>query len=154
MIPDYKLYHGAVLAELVDVAKRTLSIGELVEEGRLSSYVLDGCVGLYVKHSAARMPPWQFTFTDGNRVALCELQRQTPRIFVVLVCWLDGMVCLSLDELATILGPAETQQGWVRVERRKNEWYAVSGAAAELPHKKPRGVAPLVEALSAGHAAT
>ena len=154
MIPDYKLYHGAVLAELVDEAKCTLSIAELREEGRLSSYVLNDRVGLYVKHSGTCMPPWQFTFTEGNSLTLRELQRQSATVFVVLVCWLDGMVCLSFDELAMILNSAGTQQEWVRVERRKNEWYGVSGSAAELPHKKPRGLAPLIEALSAAYAAT
>lgn len=147
MIPDYKLYQGAVLAELVDEAKRSLKIRELGEDGRLHSYVLDERVGLHIKHSAARMPPWQFTFTQANGLALLELRRAFPKVFVVLVCWLDGMVCVSFEELAELLDPA-TLQGWVRAERRKNEWYSVSGQRAGLDYKKPHGIGPLVEALA------
>jgi len=147
MIPDYKLYHGAVLAELVDGAKRTLSIRERVEEGRLGSYVLDDRVGLHIKHSAVRMPPWQFTFTPGNGRELLELRRTVSSVFVVLVCWLDGMVCLSLDELFEILGDEALPQGWVRAERKKNEWYGVSGPRAVLSAKKPQGLAQLIGAL-------
>jgi hypothetical protein len=149
MIPDYKLYHGAVLAELIDRAKQTVSIQELIEEGRLSSYVINSKVGVYVKHSAARMPPWQFTFSKANALALVQLRARAPRVFVVLVCWLDGMVCLSLEELALVLDTGKSQQAWIRAERRKSEWYSVSGAASGLPYKKPQGLAQLIEALNA-----
>lgn len=154
MIPDYKVYHGAVLAELIDEAGGALSIRELVDEGRLSSYVVNERIGFYVKHSAARMPPWQFTFTAGNRRALQELRRAAQQVFVVLVCWLDGMVCLSEDELRLVLGDADDQQGWVRIERRKYEWYAVSGGYGELPHKKPDGISVLIAALREPYTAT
>jgi hypothetical protein len=147
MIPDYKLYQGAVLAELIDDAKRAVNVRELVEEGRLHSYVLNERVGLHIKHSAGRLPPWLFTFTPANGVALAELRRTVSQVFVVLVCWLDGMVCLSLDELGQIVTNEQQPQGWVRAERRRNEWYAVSGSRGLLPYKKPHGLAPLVAAL-------
>lgn len=149
MISDYKLYHGAVLAELIDDVTSALSIQELREEGRLGAYVIDNRVGLYIKHSAARMPPWQFTFSKPNVLELMNLRQEASSVFVVFVCWLDGMVCLSLNELSLILGVGISEQAWVRVARRKNEWYSVSGAAAELPYKKPQGLAPLVEAVRA-----
>src|SRR5262245_48477816 len=128
MIADYKLYQGAVLAQLIDDAKKSVSVRELVEEGRLNSYVLDERIGMYIKHSAARLPPWQFTFTSANGESLMELRRAYSQVFVVLVCWLDGMVCLSLDELQGITAQEQPVQGWVRAERGKNEWYAVSGS--------------------------
>jgi hypothetical protein len=145
MIADYKLYHGAVLAELVDESTRTVGIRESVEEGRLHSYVLDERIGLHIKHSAARLPPWQFTFTPANGQSLEHLREQFGQVFVVLVCWLDGMVCLSLDELEQITAGARPVQGWVRAERSKNEWYSVSGQQAGL--KKPQGLSGLIDKL-------
>src|SRR5262245_12378703 len=147
MIPDYKLYQGAVLAELVDEAKQAVKVRELVEEGRLHSYVINERIGMHIKHSSARLPPWQFTFTAANGQSLLELRTAFSAVFVVLVCWLDGMVCLSLDELREIVADNHVPQGWVRAERRRNEWYAVSGSRALLPYKKPQGLGPLIEAL-------
>lgn len=59
------------------------------------------------------------------------------------------MVTLTLEEATSILTSGETEQAWIRIERRRNEWYAVSGGAAELPNKKPQGIQPLIQALSA-----
>ena len=69
-------------------------------------------------------------------------------MFIVFVCWLDGMMCASLDELTEILGAGISEQAWVRIQRRKNEWYSVSAAAGDLPYKKPQGLTILVDALT------
>lgn len=148
MIPEYKLYHGAVLAELVHRHPKGLCIDELIEEGRLSSYVLDGSIGLQVKHSTQKLYPWQFTFTKSNLVELLALRQRYKSVFVVLVCHTDGMVCLTIEEATAILAAGETDQAWIRVERRKGEWYAVWGGGAELPNKKPNGLDLLLEALA------
>lgn len=148
MIPDYKLYHGAVLAEIIDRHTRAVTIGELVEEGRLSSYILNGKVGLQIKHSTQRLHPWQFTFTKSNMRELLDLQQNYEAVFIALVCHTDGMVCLTLDELTEVLVAGESEQAWVRVDRRKGEWYSVSGGGGDLPSKKPKGVDLIVSFLS------
>ena len=147
MIAEYKLYHGAVLAELVDLLPRAVSINELDEEGRLSSYILDGRVGLQVKHSTQRLHPWQFTFTKSNGLELLSLSNIVPEVFVVLVCHTDGMACLTIREVTSILAAGESDQAWIRVDRRRNEMYTVSGAACELSSKKPNGIDPIVSAI-------
>ena len=70
MTSDYKLYQGAVFTELLDEIEKPLAIRVMREEGRLGSYVINNNVGLYIKHSAVRMSPWQFTFTKANALAL------------------------------------------------------------------------------------
>ena len=147
MIADYKLYQGAVLAQLIDDAAEGVTVRELVEGGRLHSYILNERIGLHIKHSAARLPPWQFTFTAANCVSLMQLRQEYKQVFVVLVCWLDGMVCLSIDEILEITEEEQPLQGWVRAERGKNEWYTISGPRAVLPYKKPQGLASLAQAL-------
>ena len=147
MIPEYKLYHGAVLAELVHSYPNAVSIDELVEEGRLTSYVLDNRIGLQIKHSSKRLNPWQFTFTPANYREIGFLQISHRNSFIVLVCHTDGMVCLTADEVISLLAFGESAQGWIRVSRRRNEWYSVSGGAAELPRKKPEGLDPIIACL-------
>ncbi len=149
MIPEYKLYHGAVLAELVDVLDQAVSINELVENGRLTSYVLDGRVGLQIKHAMQRISPWQFTFTPANVRGLGFLEMTHPKSFVVLVCRCEGMVCLRVDELGPLLAFGKGDQASVRVSRHRNHFYSITSGATELPTKKPDGLAPLIEALKA-----
>ncbi len=147
MTSDYKLYQGAVFAELLDEVDKPLSIRAVREEGRLGAYIIDDRVGLFIKHSAVRMSPWQFTFSKANALVLMELRTRAPKVFVVFVCWLDGMMCASLDELTETLGAGVSDQAWVRVERRRNKWYSVSGGAGNLSYKKPQGLTLLTEAL-------
>jgi hypothetical protein len=147
MIPEYKLYHGAVLAELIDKLVVDISIGELREDGRLSAYILNRQYGLYVKHSAQRMGPWQFTFSTANAHDLLQLRLRCDEVYVVLVCWVDGMVCLDLSEVANLLGMGNTDQAWIRAERLRGRSYSVSGSGGELPTKKPRGLSPLIDQL-------
>lgn len=147
MTSDYKLYQGAVFAELLDELDGPLSVRVMRDEGRIGAYVLNSRIGLFIKHSAVRMSPWQFTFSKANALALIELRKQAPKVFLVFVCWLDGMMCASLEELSEILGAGVSDQAWLRIERRKNQWYSVSGAAGDLPYKKPRGLGILIEAL-------
>lgn len=147
MIPEYKMYHGAVLAELVCVMTRPISVDELSEGGRLSSYVLDGRIGLHIKHSTQRLSPWHFTFTSQNYSELNELSTRCRGVFAVLVCNHDGMVCLPLSELLEITGEEVGEQSGIRITRRRGKWYSVSGHLADDPHKRPDGLGPVVAAL-------
>ena len=147
MIPAYKLYHGAVLAELVDKMKHGVLVDELVEDGRLTSYVLDGTVGLQIKHCLNRLSPWQFTFTAANARELGFLEMSHENSFVVLVCHSDGMVCLTTQEVLFLLSFGKGDQASIRVSRHRRELYAVSSGSAELPRKVADGVFPIVECL-------
>ncbi len=147
MIADYKFYHGVVLAELVNVRIGPLTIDELIEDGRLSSYVLDSRVGLQIKHCTNRLRPWQFTFTKANLLQLLSLQQQYKDVFIVFVCHDDGMVTLTLEEVTEILATGKSEQAWIRVDRRKNEWYGVTGGTAELSGKRPQGIQTIIQAL-------
>jgi hypothetical protein len=147
MIPEYKLYHGAVLAELVDCLDQSVSINELVENGRLTSYVLDDKVGLQIKHAMQRISPWQFTFTAANVRELGFLQMTHAKSFVVLVCHCEGMVCLRVEEVVSLLSFVKGDQASIRVSKHRNHFYSITSGATELPTKKPDGLGPLLEAL-------
>lgn len=147
MIPEYKLYHGAFLAELVQRIARPLLIDELAEPGRLSSYIINEDVGVQVKHSAQRMHPWPFTFTRSNLNEHDTLLSHCKAVFVVFVCHTDGMVCVPLGEVQSVLEIGDSDQAWIRIDRRKREWYCISGGRGELAGKKPRGLDILLSCL-------
>lgn len=147
MVPEYKLYHGAVLAELIDVADCDITIGELKEDGRLSSYTLNNSIGLHVKHSTARLAPWQFTITKANLSEWANLTKTFRKVYIVLVCHLDGIVALSIDEISTVIEACASEQAWVRIDRSRGKLYRVSGSGGNLPYKKSKGLSSIVQDL-------
>lgn len=147
MIPEYKRYQGAVLAEIVDGYPGAVSIQEWPGTGRLSCYVLNNSIGLHIKHSGARLRPWLFTFTQANFESIEMLGSKCQEVFVVLVCWHDGMVCLTGAEFRSMVAE-DAERAWVRVERRKGEWYTVSGPLLVLDGRKPNGIDCLIDKLN------
>lgn len=146
MIPDYKLYHGAVLADILTMHGGTVSVRPLEEGGRLLNYVLNEQVGLQVKYATQRLRPWPFSFSASHVASLSTLASTYKASFVVLVCHKDGMAAISAVDVIACLEPS-AEQGWLRVERKKHEMYRVHGPAGEFPGKFKTTVEPVVEAL-------
>lgn len=147
MIPDYKLFHGAVLAEIVHDLAHPVTIDELTEDGRLSSYVLNHSVGVYIKHSSQRLRPWSFTFTPANLTELEQLRALCETVFVVFVGQQMGIVCLTWDEVSSVVGEGDSGQAWVRVDRPRGKQYSIFGTKGPLKSKKPYGVDCLLSEL-------
>jgi len=147
MIPEYKLYHGAVLAEMVHELSCPVTIDELVEDGRLSSYVLNDGIGVQIKHSTQRLRPWAFTFTPSNVAELMDLRSRCSEVFVVFVGGRLGMVCLTIEEMISIMDTGESGQAWIRIDRPRGKWFSVFGAKGQLPSKKPNGLDCLLDCL-------
>jgi hypothetical protein len=147
-VAEYKRYHGLVLAELVQQMDRPVMIHELSESGRLSSYLIDDRVGLYVKHSTNRMGPWQFTFTASNLAELNELQGRTNRVFITLVCGTEGLVTLSIAEFMGLVVVLNCKQAWVRASKRPGRWFGLSGSMGGPLLKRPSGLHALLDWLN------
>lgn len=147
MIPEYKLYHGSVLADIVDLFDGEVSIREQVDAGRLLNYVINGKVGLQIKHATQRLRPWHFSFPASHIAQLEEMRASFAVAFAVLVCRTDGMVAIPADELLPRLVPGTDGQSWLRVNRRKREMYRVSGPTGEFPHRFRTTAESIVEAL-------
>ncbi len=148
MIPEYKLYHGAVLAELVDIATEDVFVGELREEGRLSAYTLNREIGLYIKYSTKRLTPWQFTVARSHVEEWAELQRRCKEVFLALVCHRDGIVALPIREVVEMLSATVSDQAWLRVDRRRGRWYTVNGNGDAPSRKRARGLGDLLESVA------
>lgn len=150
MIAEYKLCHGAVLAEIVHCLDRPVMIDELEEGGRLSSYILNGKFGLQIKHSTQRLSPWLFTFTNANMLELLDLRDRCEEVYIVFVGSHLGMVCLTIEEMLEIGDPGDSGQLWIRIARSRGKWFSVFGAKGQMGAKKPNGLDCLLDKLTAG----
>ncbi|MER8408924.1 hypothetical protein NKH16_30435 [Mesorhizobium sp. M1307] len=135
------------MAEIVHQCTVPIQIDELHEEGRLSSYILESRIGMQIKHSTQRLHPWSFTFTKRNVQELVDLRAIFSKVYVVLVCRTDGMLCIDLPEFIQLLAVGDSEQAWLRVDRRKGKWYEVNGSKTQGPRKYPKGIDALMDAL-------
>ncbi len=141
MIPEYRLFHGAAICALIDQSPLELTIRNLGADGRLGFYIVNQCVGLYIKHSTARLTPWQFSFSAQNTEQFQELRSRCVASFVALVCGWNGIVCLELSELKIVTAIDGEEQPWLRVSRRPGSMFSVSGDLGSLKTKKREGFA-------------
>lgn len=146
MIPEYKLYHGAAIAELIHRLGAALKIKERGDGGRLSSYALNDEVGAQIKHSSQRMPPWQFTFTKQNMSEILDLRENFDSVFIIFICHTDGMVCLDIEDTLDILGVGSSEQAWLRIDRRRGHHYSISSSSGG-PVKRGGGLEPIIQCL-------
>lgn len=147
MIPDYKLYHGSVLADIVDAYEGAVAFRSESEGKRLLNYVINDAVGLQVKYATQRLRPWQFSFTKSHIDSLANLTSSYQACFVVLVCRTDGMIAIGAKDVLASLLPLESGQAWLRADRKKREMYRVHGPAGEFSAKFKITIEPIVEAL-------
>jgi hypothetical protein len=154
MTPEYQFYHGAFLHELIITAGCELRIALRDFHGRPDAYVVNGEVGVLIKHSSARLTPWLFTFTKEHLAELRSLRAETRVCFVVLVCDEDGFVCVRDGDLTEILPADESEVASVRVERRPRKMYRVSISGNSLSKKIAKGAEDVLEEIMASRAPT
>src|SRR5687768_7152751 len=129
MIHSFEQYHGVVLRELVVRAPASLVIAARDDMGRVNSYSINSRVALHIKHSAKRLPPWQFTFNAENLAEIRRLEDIGSSLWLALVCGHDGIVALSGHELREINPPDCETTCFVRVDRDRRTMYRVFGTA-------------------------
>jgi len=126
------LFHGAVLANLV--TDRNLTI--LKYNKNQSSYIINGSIILYIKYSQKRISPWSFSFSKEHVEDISNLSKEFKQIFIILVCNVDGIVCLKLEELKKLISiENKIFPKWVKSARLKNEKYSISGSDGKLNYK-------------------
>lgn len=135
MIKEFQFYHGVVLARLLHDAKHVGSIS-LYPSSSNASYVINGNIGIYVKHSTARMSPWTFSFEKKHQDEILEMKNKLGKVFVTFVCRDDGIACLNFNELKQVLDHIhEDMPEWVRIQRRPREKYKIAGSDGVLKFK-------------------
>jgi hypothetical protein len=149
MLDEYEFYQGAVLRQLVVGSNLSISFRPFVRAGRIGAFVINGIVGLYVKHSSKRMSPWRFSFTIDQAADLLDLEAKFVDSFVVFVCETDGLVTISVADLHEIVDFQQTANAWVSISRPPRAQYSISGNKGELDKKKSRGVQLVLDAMQA-----
>lgn len=115
----------------------------------MNAFVVNGRIGVYMKHSSKRMSPWRFTFTIEQAADLLDLEHKFPDSFVVFVCGTDGLVTVSFADLHTIVSFEESENAWVSISRPPRNQYEVAGNRGELPNKVARGIGIIPQTLKA-----
>jgi hypothetical protein len=148
MIPEYKLYHGAVLADIVDSFAGEVTFRSQGEGKRLLNYVINDCVGLQIKYATQRLRPWHFSFSLSHISSLKDMAATLPACFVVLVCRTDGLIAVRAEDILASLCSVCAEQAWLRADRKKREMYRLYGPEGEFPAKFKTTVTPIVEVLT------
>ena len=149
MLDEYEFYQGVVLRQLAVENDQSISFRPLVREGRINAFVVNGRIGVYVKHSSKRMSPWRYSFNIEQAADLLDLEQKFPDSFVVFVCGTDGLVTLSFADLHKIVSFQESQNAWVSVSRPPRAQYDLAGNRGELKYKISRGIGLIPETLKA-----
>lgn len=147
MFDDYELYQGIALRQIVVAANKAVQVTPFERDGRVNAYVLDGNVGLFIKHSSKRMTPWPFTFHIEQVADLLDLEIAHPTSFVAFVCGMDGLVAIDVATLHQLVSFETSESAWIRISRKPRSMYSVSGNRDEMPNKVGRGATIIVDAI-------
>lgn len=134
MIKEFEFFHGVVFTRLLHGTQCQVSIKAFNPTSN-ASYVVDDTLGIYIKYSSKRMTPWRFTFSPEHKTEIELLRASMPKVFIVLVCNDDGVVCLSYDELKRILNDQQEGFQWISATRHKREMYSIEGSDGRLEFK-------------------
>jgi hypothetical protein len=149
MPDEYEFYQGVVLRQLIVAGSFSLSFRPFERGGRIAAFVMNGRIGIYVKHSSKRMSPWRFTFTIDQAADLLDLEARYPESFLVFVCESDGVVALSFAELHKLVNFAQSDNAWLTISRPPRAQYHLTGNRGDLDRKVSRGIEQILEAALA-----
>lgn len=134
MIREFEFYHGLVFARILHGTKRPVSIRSFQAVSN-ASYIVNDAIGIYIKYSSKRMTPWRFTFRAEHQQEIDLMKANFKKVFLVLVCSDDGVVCLNSSELQQLLDNQHKPIEWISATRHKREMYSVKGSDGELDFK-------------------
>lgn len=141
MIKEFEFFHGVVFARILHGTQRPFSVRTFQSVSN-ASYVVNDTTGIYIKYSAKRMTPWHFTFKKDHQEEIDLLKANFKRVFLLLVCNDDGVVCLSYSELKQILDDQHDPIEWISATRHKRTMYSVKGSNGKLNFKIGQGDFP------------
>lgn len=147
MIGEFEKYHGAAIRDLVVNSGKLVRIEASVGIGRVNSFILNQKIGIYIKHSASRLPPWQFTYGNDNLAEIERLRESSRSVWLVHICGQDGFAALTYAEFRSINSADAETTSFVRVDRDRNTMYRVNGTDGKLCRSKRRGLHAIFEEL-------
>jgi hypothetical protein len=147
MISDSERYHGAVIRNLIVGVGTALTIQADDDSGQVNTYRLNGDVGIHVKHSARRLPPWQFTYMSDHIDEIERLAERCRQVWLIHICGQNGVAVISLEEFYSINPIDADTTRFVRVDCDRNTMYRVNGTGARLAKATKRGLKCIIDSL-------
>lgn len=132
MIKEYEYLHGIIFSRLCSNTSITFTIKPYGKG--YSSYVINSSAGLYIKYSSRKRSPWRFTFLKSHINKISRMHRAFGEVFIVLVCYLDGVATIKFSDLKPILN-SRTKHRQVSIHRKRNTMYRVTSPKGELSEK-------------------
>jgi hypothetical protein len=74
------------------------------------------------------MSPWPFSFAEGHQDEVAALRSEFEAVFIILVCGLDGVVCLTSAEYRQLLDDNFRPMEWIKAARSRHERYTLTGS--------------------------
>ncbi len=134
MIEEFKFYHGVVLAGLVDNFEDKISFQRLVYKNN-AMYLINDNIGLYIKHSSARLSPWRFSFQQEHVIDIYALMLSQKNCFLALACGRDCVAVLDQEEIHQLLDHEQIKPQWISVRTTRNRSLTVEGSQGSLKRK-------------------
>jgi hypothetical protein len=134
MLREFEFFHGVVLARILHSSDGMVNISRFAHEFN-AGYILNGSIGIYIKHCNKRLTPWRFSFQPEHLKQLQQMNDVIGNLIVVLVCKDDGIACLSYDEVRKILNSQTEATKSIQLSRRRRHKYSVAGSDGKLAFK-------------------
>jgi hypothetical protein len=147
MIGEFERYHGAAIRELIVSSGYPLKIEACDDIGRINMYRINDSIGIHIKHSSKRLPPWQFTYLKDNLAEIRQLIECCRNVWLVHVCGQDGIMAMSYEEFCLINPQDAESTSFIRVDRDRNTMYRVNGTGGKLARAKRRGLDYVLDEL-------
>jgi hypothetical protein len=126
---EFERYYGIVFTslfeEVSDVRLKKISDND-------SAYVLNNRLGLYIKHTTARISPWSYSFRTNDFAVIDQLELETTEIAFGLVCGFHGVCLISSQDLKVAGGVFQGDALRITVRTMRGGSWKVSGTAGEL----------------------
>lgn len=132
-INEYEFYNGVVLNRLIRKGK-VLNI-DIFPSKSSNSFIINGKVGVYIKYSRKVTSPWRFTFKKAHQDEMKIMRELLNKLYLILVCYDDGIVCLEYSEIKNILNNDHEEYEWISASRLKREQYKIQGSDGKLKFK-------------------
>ena len=130
---DFEFFHGLAICKIIHFRK--LHSISLYPSPSNSSYILNDDFGIFIKYSTKRLSPWRYSFLKEHQDEIKKMADELGKVFILLVCNNDGVVCLSYKELKQILNANHEETEWISATRRRREHYMIKGTDGKLKFK-------------------
>lgn len=132
MSQDIHFFHGSALSRIVKDKKCCIERLKINN----SSYLIDDKVCFYTKYSSKRTTPWSFSIHKSHIDEIVSLSELYSKLYIVLICYYDGIACLTFKEFKTIIDiHDDNYPKWVKAQRKTREKYCITGSDGKLKNK-------------------